>query len=124
MLQGLGLESFELLNGWRLPQQQRKEYSSATIAAKTFFHFTSHIARSYTHLTQAVPCTWCRLRVLAAQASGRRVADHRCFGLLGCDVMVDASGRPWLLEVNNCPNISGATGHVARDARAAGAWTW
>jgi hypothetical protein len=35
--------------------------------------------------------------------------------------MVDASGRPWLLEVNNCPNISGSTGHVARDKRAA-AW--
>lgn len=49
------------------------------------------------------------------------MAPHRCFGLLGADVMVDADGRPWLLEVNNCPNISGATGHVARDARAA-AW--
>ena len=51
----------------------------------------------------------------------RSIAPHRSFGLLGVDLMVDASGRPWLLEVNNCPNISGATGHVARDARAA-AW--
>jgi glutathione synthase/RimK-type ligase-like ATP-grasp enzyme len=64
---------------------------------------------------------WCRLRLLASQGVARYVAPHRCFGLLGVDLMVDASGRPWLLEVNNCPNISGATGHVARDARAA-AW--
>jgi len=71
--------------------------------------------------------------------------------LLGADVMVDENGRPWLLEINNCPNIrcacvracvsvyvsesvcvcvckhincpcnSGETGHVARDMRAA-AW--
>ena len=68
-----------------------------------------------------MPCTWCRLRLLAAQGLARSIAPHRSFGLLGVDLMVDASGRPWLLEVNNCPNISGATGHVARDARAA-AW--
>ena len=76
---------------------------------------------SYSRVAEVLPCTWCRLRSLAAREDERYVAPHRCFGLLGADVMVDAEGRPWLLEVNNCPNISGATGHVARDARAA-AW--
>jgi hypothetical protein len=81
----------------------------------------SHLSCSYNRLAEDIPCMWCRLRLLTTQGVVKYVAPHRCFGLLGVDLMVDVTGRPWLLEVNNCPNISGATGHVARDARAA-AW--
>ena len=119
-MQGQGLESFELLNGVKLPQQQQEEYTSRLASQNLSPHSSSHI-HSYNRLAQGMPCTWCRLRLLAAQGLARSIAPHRSFGLLGVDLMVDASGRPWLLEVNNCPNISGATGHVARDARAA-AW--
>jgi hypothetical protein len=35
----------------------------------------------------------------------RGVSNSRCFQIFGFDVMIDADGRPWLLEINSNPSL-------------------
>jgi hypothetical protein len=49
-MQGLGLESFELLHGFKLPQQQQEQYSPLTTAAgKPFSVWFSRRAQLQQH---------------------------------------------------------------------------
>jgi D-alanine-D-alanine ligase len=45
-------------------------------------------------------------RAAASDAAARAFAELGCSGMARVDIIVDASGKPWVLEVNTVPGLT------------------